>query len=67
MDFLVGLLKGEYNFIVPISFIILGAIVGIMIFVVRYSVYINRRKSFAKSDLIKLEEQIRVEAQVEKA
>lgn len=48
MNFVYKLLSGEFDFIIPISYIIFGGAVAIIIFWVRYSTYMKRKKQYAK-------------------
>ncbi|HCW03703.1 MAG TPA: hypothetical protein DGK91_03660 [Clostridium sp.] len=48
MDFIKSLFLGEFNFIIPISYIIAGTLVAIFVFTVRYLLYTKRKKAFAK-------------------
>lgn len=48
MDFIKSLFLGEFNFIIPISYIIAGILVAIFVFTVRYLLYTKRKKAFAK-------------------
>jgi Ca2+-dependent lipid-binding protein len=48
VDFIKSLFLGEFNFIIPISYIIAGILVAIFVFTVRYLLYTKRKKAFAK-------------------
>ena len=48
MSFVYKLLSGEFDFIIPISYIIFGGVVAIIVFWVRYSTYMKRKKQYAK-------------------
>ena len=48
MDFIKSLFLGEFDFIIPISYIIAGILVAIFVFTVRYLLYTKRKKAFAK-------------------
>lgn len=48
MDFIKSLLLGEFNFIIPISYIIAGTVLAVFIFAVRYILYTRRKKAYAK-------------------
>jgi Ca2+-dependent lipid-binding protein len=48
VDFIKSLFLGEFNFIIPISYIIAGTLVAIFVFTVRYLLYTKRKKAFAK-------------------
>lgn len=48
MDFVKRLFLGEFNFIVPVSYMISGILVAIFIFTARYAVYTKRKKAFEK-------------------
>jgi uncharacterized membrane-anchored protein YhcB (DUF1043 family) len=48
MSFIFKLLDGEFNFIIPISYMIIGVMVAVLIFAIRYGVYKKRKKLYAK-------------------
>ncbi|MDF2820598.1 MAG: hypothetical protein K0R15_1039 [Clostridiales bacterium] len=57
MDFVARILSGEFNYIVPISFILIGMIAGVIIFVIRYSVYTSRKNNYIKNQIKDITEQ----------
>ncbi|NLZ49089.1 MAG: hypothetical protein GX895_09965 [Clostridiales bacterium] len=48
MDFVKSLLLGKFNFIIPISYIIIGIFVAVLVFTIRYILYSKRKKAFAR-------------------
>lgn len=48
MDFIKIIFLGEFNFILPVSYMIAGILIAIFIFTVRYVVYTKRKRAFAK-------------------
>lgn len=48
MSFIFKLLNGELNFIIPISYIIIGTLAALIIFTMRYVVYKKRKKFYAQ-------------------
>ena len=48
MDFIKRIFLGEFNFILPVFYMIAGILIAIFIFTVRYVVYTKRKRAFAK-------------------
>ena len=48
VDFIKRIFLGEFNFILPVSYMIAGILIAIFIFTVRYVVYTKRKRAFAK-------------------
>ena len=44
MNFLMSLFSGEFNFTVPISYIVAGTLAAVFIFTVRYVLYTKRKR-----------------------
>ncbi|NLM36396.1 MAG: hypothetical protein GX206_13225 [Clostridiales bacterium] len=51
MNFLMSLFSGEFNFTVPISYIVAGTLAAVFIFTVRYVLYTKRKKAFANQTI----------------
>jgi hypothetical protein len=49
MKFIYRILKGEFNFIIPVSYMLIGMISAGVIFIVRYTLYMKRKKHFLKN------------------
>lgn len=49
MNFIYRILKGEFNFIIPVSYMIIGMVFAGVIFLIRYTFYMKRKKYFLKN------------------
>lgn len=49
MNLIYSILIGKFNFITPISFMIMGILISAIAFTVRYTIYIKRKKYYADS------------------
>lgn len=48
MKFIQDLISKKFDFIIPLSYIIIGIIAAIIIFIIRYSVYKKRKRYYSK-------------------
>ncbi|MCD2348100.1 hypothetical protein [Clostridium guangxiense] len=48
MNFIYDLMKQKFDFIIPLFFIIIGIVVAIIIFLLRFSIYTKRKKYYSK-------------------
>jgi hypothetical protein len=69
MNFLFKVMTGEFNFIIPISYMAMATIVATFVFILRYTVYkVRKRHYFSKSSdafIHKVEKQEKVLESVE--
>lgn len=50
MGFIYSILTGKFDFITPISFMIMGILISLIAFIVRYTVYTRRKKFHANNN-----------------
>lgn len=49
MNLIYSILTGKFNFITPISFMIIGILISAIAFTVRYTTYTKRKKYYTDS------------------